>query len=125
MGRPSFKIRNLSGVGLYFATVVIKDSCAQHCPNNAWESAGWVRLEDGWSSQVSNPSSNRWVYYYAERDDGRVYRGSFPADARTANFRKCVCFGLIPNPYFRLGFRALDTDQHSGIDLRPGPLLPL
>ena len=118
MGRPTFTIRNSSGVGLYCATVVIKDYCARICPDYAWESAGWKRLENGSVAYVDNPSSNRWVYYYAERDDGGVYRGSYATDALAGNFRKCECLGVNPNLYFRLGSKPLDTNQYTGVNLK-------
>jgi hypothetical protein len=99
----------------------LDNGCEDEC-GEPWDVLGWANLEPGQTQTRSNPTNNRWFYYYAEAVDGKIWSGPFPAEVATQKFEKCTCLGVIvengdpTSPYFDVGFRELDTSQFGGVN---------
>lgn len=123
MAEEWVRFRNFTPVGLHVTASVTNPACRQICPTNPWLSKGWYRLEpfgtpnDAWIRFVQNPERSRFIYWFAQRDDGAQYRGVFLAWKQVEPFRLCDC--VQPSPeFFQVGERQLDTNQFVGVDLR-------
>jgi hypothetical protein len=114
MGRPVVEFENATGATINVAYMRVDHSCGSLC-GDPWDVRGWVVLAPGQIQTRANPTENRWFYYYAEDVNGAVWNGPYVAEVRYARFNKCTCLGVIPNPYFDVGFRELDTDRYTGV----------
>src|SRR5918994_677385 len=66
--------------------------CLADC-GDRWDVLGWINLDPGETEIRTNPTENQMFYAYAERDDGVVYNGPFPAEVTDSRFQKCTCLG--------------------------------
>ncbi len=121
MGRSNVTFRNSTRAKIYVAYMRLDYDCQNDC-GDPWDVLGWIGLDPGEIESRSNPTENRWFYYYAESENGATWSGPFPAEVTQAKFDKCTCLGVIvqngspTNPYHRVGFRELDTNTYSGVN---------
>ena len=104
---------------LYVAYMRFDEACGADC-GDPWDVLGWVNLHPGETETRSNPSGNRWFYYYAEAQDGTFWAGEFVAEVSDERFQKCTCIGVSvshgPQPFYEVGFREHDLEQSSGLN---------
>lgn len=121
MGRSDVTFTNSHGKKIYVAYMRLDYNCQNEC-GDPWDVLGWISLDPGQTQSRSNPTENKWFYYYAEDVDGAVWAGPYVAEVTQARFEKCTCLGVSvvngdsTNPYDDVGFRELDTDAYSGIN---------
>ena len=121
MGRSTVRFTNSTGTKIYVAYMRRDFSCQSEC-GNIWDVLGWINLDPGETETRSNPTENRWFYYYAEGANGAVWSGPYPAEVRQSQFEKCTCLGVLVggvNPYHKVGFRQLDTNTFPGVNFIP------
>jgi hypothetical protein len=118
-GRSTISFRNSYGKKLWVAYMRLDWDCGADC-GEPWEARGWVALDPGETEYRSNPTSNRWFYYYAEAEDGAFWAGPYVAGVSNSVFAKCTCIGVIrsdgTSPYYDVGFRELDSKTYSGVN---------
>jgi uncharacterized membrane protein len=120
-GRSEVKFTNSTGAKIFVAYMRRDFGCGD-CPSCCWDVLGWINLDPGETETRSNPTTNKWFYYYAEDANGRVWSGPFPAEVKQTQFEKCKCIGVIvqngdaTNPYHTVGFRELDVEQFTGVN---------
>ena len=106
---------------IYVAYMRSDHACNDLC-GEPWDVRGWINLAPGETQTRSNPTNNRWFYYYAEADDGSLWAGDFIAEVRQAAFEKCTCLGVIvhdhgsTSPYYDVGMRELDLNEFGGVN---------
>ncbi|HST84824.1 MAG TPA: DUF1036 domain-containing protein [Kineosporiaceae bacterium] len=102
---------------IYVAYMYRDYQCRDEC-EDIWNVEGWINLAARQTQTRSNPTNNRWFYYYAE-SGGTVWSGNYIADVRDSRFEKCNCLGVSvshgTNPWYKVGMRALDLDQFGGV----------
>jgi Protein of unknown function (DUF1036) len=124
MGASEIRFTNSYGQKLYVAYMRLDYGCQDDC-GDPWDVLGWINLDPGETETRANPTENGYFYYYAEADDGNSWAGPFPAEVTQTVFEKCTCLGVIvqngepTNPYHTVGFRELDTNTYSGVNLTP------
>ncbi|MGH8907861.1 MAG: hypothetical protein ACRD0K_15415 [Egibacteraceae bacterium] len=101
----------------------LDEACGADC-GDPWDVLGWITLEPGQVQTRSNPTGNRWFYYYAEADDGSVWGGDYVAEVhRTGPFQKCTCLGVSvshgTNPWYDVRMDELDLDEWGGVTFPP------
>ncbi len=110
---------NLYSSKVYVAYMRADHACGADC-GDPWDVLGWVTLEPGQSQNRSNPTGNRWFYYYAEADDGSVWGGDYRAEVKDERFQKCTCLGVSvshgASPWYYVGMEELDLNQWGGVN---------
>jgi hypothetical protein len=118
-GRSQVRFRNSTDSTIWVAYMRLDWGCDEEC-GDPWDVLGWVRLEPGLWKYRSNPTSNRWFYYYAESNDGSFWSGNYLAEVSNDAFSKCTCLGVAvshgPQPYYDVGMRQLDTKTYIGVN---------
>lgn len=121
-GRSSITFRNSYGKKLFVAYMRLDWACGEDC-GEPWDALGWIGLDPGETESRSNPTSNRWFYYYAEAIDGAFWAGPYVAGVSNTVFEKCTCIGVSrsdgTSPYYDVGFRELDSATYSGVNFVP------
>jgi hypothetical protein len=124
MGASTVSFRNSYVAPIYVAYIRLDYDCENDC-GEPWDVLGWIGLSPGQVQYRANPTGNRYYYYYAEATDGAYWAGPYAAEVTSSVFEKCTCLGVIQenggptNPYYDVGFRELDVDQYSGVNLVP------
>lgn len=98
---------------------MFRDWGCQNTCGDRWNVKGWIILSPGERQVRSNPTENRYFFYYAE-GGGRVWKGNYPAEVhRTGPFAKCTCLGVSQShgtsPWYTVGMRRLDLENASGV----------
>ncbi|HEY7025595.1 MAG TPA: hypothetical protein VH371_11615, partial [Candidatus Limnocylindrales bacterium] len=75
-GRSSINFHNSYGKKLWVAYMRVDWDCNNDC-GEPWDVLGWIALDPGETESRSNPTSNRWFYYYAEAIDGAFWAGPY------------------------------------------------
>ena len=115
---------NSTTMKIYGAYMRADRSCLDDC-GDWYDVLGWINLDPGETETRANPSESPWFYYYAERADGVVYGGDYPAEVADFAFEKCTCLGVISqngpptSPYYTVGFDELNLDEWGGVDFTP------
>lgn len=120
-GKSDVSFSNSYGQKMYVAYMRRDFNCQNDC-GDIWDVLGWINLNPGETESRSNPTNNRWFYYYAEAEDGAVWAGSYVAEVTQQRFEKCTCLGVSQdgeNPYYDVGFRVLDSEMYSGVNFVP------
>ena len=121
-GRSSITFRNSYGKKLWVAYMRLDWDCNNDC-GEPWDVLGWIALDPGQTQSRSNPTSNRWFYYYAEASDGAIWAGPYVAEVSVEVFEKCTCIGVAvsdgTSPFYDVGFRELDSRTYSGVNFVP------
>jgi hypothetical protein len=121
-GRPWIRFRNSYGQKIWVAYIRLDWDCGEDC-GEPWDVLGWIGLDPGETEYRSNPTWNRWFYYYAEASDGASWAGPFVAGVKQSVFQKCTCIGVVTgegtSPYHNVGFRELDSKTFSGVNFVP------
>jgi hypothetical protein len=121
MGLSRVTFTNSTPTKIYVAYMRLDYGCQDIC-GEPWDVLGWINLDPGETETRENPTSNQFFYHYAEGLDGRIYAGPYSAGVSSARFEKCICLGVViingppTYPYHTVGFRELDTNQHSGVN---------
>lgn len=116
MGSSTVNFINHTGTTIYVAYMRRDFGCQEVC-GDIWDVLGWVVLNNGDSQTRSNPTNNKWFYYYAESADGRIWSGVYSAEVQQPAFQKCTC--QVGQGYHTVGFDVLDTDAFSGVTFNP------
>ena len=96
--------------------------CILQCPvlsdqiSHTWIVEGWINLLPGESQTRPNPTDNRWIYCYAEADDGKVWGGVFAAQVKRERFRKCTCLGTTSPLWYIVGMEEFDLRGRGGVN---------
>jgi hypothetical protein len=121
MGRSNIRFTNSTRAKIYVAYMRRDNACGNDC-GDPWDVLGWIALDPGETEIRANPTEYKWFYYYAEDANGAMWSGRYVGEVTQARFEKCTCLGVLvqngeaSNPYRDVGFRALDTEAHSGVN---------
>lgn len=107
---------------IYVAYMYVDETCGADC-GDPWNVRGWINLAPGQTQTRPNPTGNRWIYCYAEADDGETWSGDFLAEVSQDRFDKCTCLGVSvshgPNPWHDVGMEEVDLDHWGGANFLP------
>ena len=84
-----------------------------------WQSIGWYRVESGACTVVYGndlADVNRFWYYYAESDDGRVWKGDYNTYVKDPDSFN-ICEGIGSTAYTTVGFRQIDVGDSDNFTL--------
>lgn len=119
MSRGSVSFTNSHGNTIYVAYMRRDWGCLNLC-GDRWDVQGWINLAPGETETRTNPTENRWFYYYAEAEDGSVWSGDYLAEVTDSVFQKCMCIGVSvshgTNPWYDVGMDVVDLDEWSGVE---------
>lgn len=114
MGNVSFTNRYTTKIWVSYMR--LDYACKGAC-GDPWDVLGWINLEVGQTQTRSNPTNNRWFYYYAEAKDGGVWAGTYPAQVTPDEFHACNCVDHSSEspPWHTILMRRLDLQQYAGV----------
>jgi len=84
-----------------------------------WQNMGWWPVNPGQCVVVYGndlADLNRFWYFFAEGDDGRVWAGPFPTFVHPTDAFN-VCDGFGTTQLIRVGFRELDVHDNDEVTL--------
>jgi hypothetical protein len=122
-GSSSVYFQNGYSTRIHVAYMYRDWGCLDDC-GDRWNVKGWIELDPGQRKSRSNPTENRWFYYFVEAVDGATtVGGTFPAEVRNRVFSKCSCLGLVgdaSDPFHEVKMLEVDTDRVDGVEIVGG-----
>ena len=109
-GAEWVSIRNGYSKTVNVAYIRLDPGCSDEGAGDPWEIRGWRVLAPDGSTNIHNPTSNRWFYIFAEAVDGTLWTGPFVETVIFPAFHRCLGLGVTGG--HSVGFRELDTKAH-------------